>query len=171
MAIELSDDEVRAMQELASDSLDTSTIEYRRLYSALCAKSPALTDDAAISRIIERGDDKSIEYAAALACSYYKIALLRGRDCIALLREGRANGEVILNLRFADSGVWRALGAMAVVLNGGPLAQRFIDDAIDQRRETDFTSKDIQIAFDELSTKTGKSPSQRAVSKRSGYSR
>jgi hypothetical protein len=53
--VTLTDEDLHAMQELASNSLRDSLIEYRRLLSALREKCPTLTD-AAISEIGKRGD-------------------------------------------------------------------------------------------------------------------
>jgi hypothetical protein len=176
MSIELTDDMLAEIRERARERLEASLVEYRRLFQAVQAKLPSVTDEAvaALKERFAQGthhDDGQPATHAALFCALYQLAVDRGRECLTLLKTGHADGEILRNLMWVTSSAFESLAGLAVVLNGGPLAQSFVDDTIQRLREHDYKLDDIQQSFDKLLAETGRAPSQRAVAEYSGYNR
>jgi hypothetical protein len=142
VGIELTDDELREIREHAVARLQASFVEYVRLLSAVRDKLPAVTDDAiaAVKQRFVAGmhqDDGQAATHAALFCALYQLAMDKGKECILSLKAGRADSGVLRILMLVTSSAWESLAALAVVLNGGPLAQSFVDQQLGtQRRQS-----------------------------------
>jgi hypothetical protein len=172
LRVKLTEDDLAAIRTRAAERLDASFVEYLLLRDAVREKLPTVTDaqvSATIAALKDGSlrDDGQASSHAALCCAYYLLAAARCKEAIALLAEQRADGTVIRNLLGCTSVTFEALGGLAVVLNGGVLAQNYID----RLRRPDRALDDMQTAFDALRAETGKAPSQRSVAKKSGYSR
>ena len=173
MRLELTDDDLNAIGARAAERLEASFVEYLMLRNAVQQKLPAVTDVTIAETIgaLKGGslrDDGQATSHAALCCAWYQLAADRCKEAITLLKEKRADATIVRNLLWCTSATFEALGGLAVVLNGGVLAQDYIERL---RRPPDFALNIIQATFDELRARTGKAPSQRAVADRSGYAR
>jgi hypothetical protein len=138
MGIELSDEELSAICTDALELTQGSRIEYRRLLDALREKFPAVTYEAVATaqENLMRGsyhDDGQAATHAAFCCAWYQVNVDTTTARAELLRGGHADGAVFRELLLGTSAALGALCALAVVLNGGPLAQGFIDQGIRQQ--------------------------------------
>lgn len=132
MGIELTDDELREIREHALARMQASFVEYLRLLDAVREKLPTVTDEAiaaAKQRFVAgmHQDDGQPATHAALFCALYQLTVDTSKDCILSLKAGRADSDVLRNLMWVTSSAWESLAALAVILNGGPLAQSFVD--------------------------------------------
>lgn len=161
--IELSDDDLREVCAIAIRKSRGAAQLYESLLVELRQKVPTLASEtiAAVKKAMQDGsyrDDGGQVARTAFCCAWYQLAADRCAECLGLLALGRANAEVIRNLFAATPEMFSALGAVAAYVNGGP-------------QIADAALADIQAAYDREYEATGKSPSQRAVTERSGYDR
>jgi hypothetical protein len=136
--MELSDEDLSAICTDALEIMQGSRIEYRRLLDALREKFPAVTYEAVATakENLMRGsyhDDGQAATHAAFCCALYQVNVDTTTARVELLRGGHADGALFRELLLGTSAAFGALGALAVVLNGGPLAQGFIDQGIRQQ--------------------------------------
>jgi hypothetical protein len=138
MGIELSTEQLIEICAHARVQMQASQVEYGRLLDVLREKFPPLTDDViatTLKNLVQGNhhDDGQTATHAALCCAYYQMAAGISRRCVEQLESGSADGTVFQNLLWNTSGAFEALGALALVLNGGPIAQSFIDQGIKQQ--------------------------------------
>lgn len=139
MSVELTDGDLAEIRATVGRQLDASRIEYRRLRTAVAEKLPGVTSEAisATQGALLRGNYRDGGQAAdhaSFCCALYLSTGACAQYYMTLIEQGRANAEVIRNLLVIVPQVWGALGALAMTLNGSPLAQSFIDQQIGQVR-------------------------------------
>lgn len=71
---------------------------------------------------------------AIFCCALYLLTGRSAQHYATLIEKGHASAEVIRNLMVIAPQAWATLGALAMMLNGSPLAQSFIDQRISQLR-------------------------------------
>jgi hypothetical protein len=139
MSLELTDDDLAEIQAAVAWQLSASRIEYQRLRAAIAQQLPGVTSDAIATtqKALLSGQYRDGGQAAdhaTFCCALYLLVGACADHCATLIKEGRASAEVIRNLIVMVPQALGALGALAMMLNGSPLAQSFIDQQIGQLR-------------------------------------
>jgi hypothetical protein len=139
MSLELTDGDLAEIKTTVVWQLSASRVEYRRLRAVIAEQLPGVTQEgieAAKMALLSgayRDGGQAADHAT-FCCGLYLLVCDCASYYATLIEEGRASAEVIRNLIVMAPQAWGALGALAMMLNGSPLAQSFIDQQIGQHR-------------------------------------